>query len=83
MKCGPEVFFGAALWLATFRGIVMLLSSASSRPSFSESGRVSVIHLDAALSTVFRNIGNYSPSDTAQHPSNTFVLSPGLERNSM
>jgi hypothetical protein len=74
-----KVFLGAEQWLATFRGIVPF-SPVPSRPSFSGSGRVIAIHLDAGLSTVLRSVWNYKPTETAQHPSNTFVLSPGLER---
>ena len=58
---GLGVFLGAALWLGTFRGIVVPLPSASSRPAFSGSGRVIVIRLDAGLSTVFRNVGTTVP----------------------
>jgi len=58
---GLEVFLGAALWLGTFRGIVVPLSSVSSRPAFAASGRVIVIRLDAGLSTVFRNVGTTIP----------------------
>jgi len=59
---GHEVFLGAALWLGTFRGIIVPLSSVSSRPAFSGSGRVIVIRLDAGLNTVlFRNVGTTIP----------------------
>ena len=58
---GLEVFLGAALWLGTFRGIVVPLSSLSSRPAFSGSGQVTVIRLDAGLNTVFRNVGTTMP----------------------
>jgi hypothetical protein len=59
------------------------LSSVSIRPAFSGSGWIIVIRLDAGLSTVFPNVGTTLPMIQYQHPNNTFVLSPGLERSSM